>query len=123
MGGVMSVQRATHWTSEKTLDAETIARDVAEDLRAIYGDRLRGVLLFGSWARGDAGPESDIDLLVVLDEVPSRHVELARMNDVLWRHSLENDTIVTEIPVSEAEYRDSGEPLIVRVRAEGTLVA
>ena len=45
-------------------DAEGIARAVADDLRGLYGARLRKVLLFGSWARGDAHPESDIDLLI-----------------------------------------------------------
>jgi predicted nucleotidyltransferase len=48
-------------------DPHEIARDVARDLRRLYGDRLSSVLLFGSWARGDAHPESDIDLVVVLD--------------------------------------------------------
>ena len=92
-------------------------------MRGIYGERLRDVLLFGSWARGDAHPESDVDLLVVLDEVSSRRRELTRMSDVLWRHSLENDTVVAEIPVSEAEYRGLADPLLVRVRAEGISVA
>jgi len=56
---------------------------------------------------------------VVLDEVGSRRKELARMSDVLWRHSLEHDVVVTEIPVSEVEYRESDEPLLVRARDEG----
>ena len=41
------------------------------------------------------------------------------MSDVLWRHSLEHDVVVTEIPVSEVEYRESDEPLLVRARDEG----
>jgi uncharacterized protein len=32
----------------------------------LYGDRLVRMVLFGSQARGDAEPESDIDMLVVL---------------------------------------------------------
>jgi predicted nucleotidyltransferase len=104
------------------LDPHRVAAAVAADLRTLYGDRLRTVVLFGSWARGDAHPESDIDLLVVLDEVPSRQRELRRMRDVLWRHSLANDTVVTEIPVSEREYRDSDEPLLARARLEGVRI-
>jgi len=96
---------------------------VAEDLREVYGERLKNVVLYGSWARGDAHPESDIDLIVVLDEVHSRRGELERMNEVLWRHSLQNDTVVTELPISEAEFRDSDEPILVRARAEGLVVA
>lgn len=36
-------------------------------LRAALGARLKGLILFGSEARGDAAPDSDIDLLVLLD--------------------------------------------------------
>jgi Nucleotidyltransferase domain len=59
------------------------------------------VLLFGSWARGDAHPESDIDLLVVIDGLESAWHELRAMDDVLWRHSLANDTLVTALPVGQ----------------------
>jgi predicted nucleotidyltransferase len=103
-------------------DAHAIARAVADDLADLYGSRLKDVLLFGSWARGDAHPESDIDLLVVLDEVPSRWSEMQRMDAVLWRHSLANDAVVTEIPVSERELREAEEPLLARARAEGVRV-
>jgi predicted nucleotidyltransferase len=107
----------------QALDRRSLASEVARDLRDIYGERLKDVVLYGSSARGDAQPESDIDLLVVLDEVPSRRRELARMSDVLWRHSLVNDAVVAEIPVSEAEYWDLTDPLLARVRAEGVSVA
>jgi predicted nucleotidyltransferase len=105
-----------------TVDPQSVGRAVARELHELYGRRLEEVVLFGSWARGDAHPESDIDLLVVLDEVRSRRAELDRMSDVLWRHSLEHGTVVTELPVSLAEYRDSDEPILVRARAEGVPV-
>lgn len=103
-------------------DALELARAVAIDLRALYGERLTDVVLFGSHARGDADADSDIDLLVVLDGVASRSRELARMDPILFRHSLANDTVITEIPVSEAEFRESDAPLLARVRAEGVPV-
>ncbi|MGH2963034.1 MAG: UPF0158 family protein [Solirubrobacterales bacterium] len=104
------------------LDAHAIAADVAADLRELYGDRLRSVILFGSWARGDAHPESDIDLLVVLDRVESSSEERRRMRDVLWRHSLENDTVVVAIPVSEERLQRQAEPFLIRAREEGLAV-
>jgi hypothetical protein len=39
-----------------------------------FGTRLVGLTLFGSQARGDAGPDSDIDVAVVLDRIDS-HAE------------------------------------------------
>jgi Uncharacterised protein family (UPF0158)/Nucleotidyltransferase domain len=103
-------------------DPHRIARDVARELKRLYGDRLRSVLLFGSWARGDAHPESDIDLLVVLDRVDSVWDELRRMDPVLWRHSFENDTVVTAMPVAQDDVDERRRPVLVRAQAEGLLV-
>lgn len=100
-------------------DPLQIARDVEQDLRELYGARLRQVILFGSWARGDAHPESDIDLLVVLDRVGSPWSELRRMEKILWRHSIENDTVVTALPVGEADLETPRSPAVMRARLEG----
>lgn len=105
------------------LDAVAVAESVAAELRGIYGERLRTVLLFGSWARGDAHTESDIDLLVVLEETPSPWAELRRMEPVLWRHSQENDVVVTAVPVSGADLEEGRWPLLQRIRDEGRQVA
>ncbi len=104
-------------------DAEAIARAVASDLRRLYGERLRNVLLYGSWARGDARTDSDIDLLVVLDRVDDRWTERTHMSDVLYRHSLENDTLVSVLPVSETDFARPTQQVIRNARAEGVAVA
>src|SRR6266508_863079 len=100
-------------------DARAIARAVADDLRGLYGQRLRKVVLFGSWARGDAHPESDIDLLVLLDDVKDRMAEHRAMNDILYRHSLDNDTVVTALPVSSEDFERPRWPALIRARIEG----
>ncbi len=102
-------------------DPFAIAREVADDLRGLYGDRLKRVLLFGSWARGDAHPESDIDLLVILDRVESSWDERKRMDAVLWRHSFDNDTVISALPVGEADLH-SQRPVVIRAQAEGVAV-
>lgn len=104
-------------------DPEEIARAVAGDLRGLYGDRLRRVLLFGSWARGDAHPESDIDLLVVLDRVGSPWEELRRMDGILDRHSVQHETVVSAIVVAEADFAEPRSPAVVRASREGRAVA
>jgi len=104
-------------------DAHSIARAVADDLRALYGKRLRKVVLFGSWARGDAHPESDIDLLVVLDRADDRVQELERMDPILYKHSLDNDSVVSVLVVSESDYTSAQRPTLIRARAEGVPIA
>jgi predicted nucleotidyltransferase len=107
----------------KSFDVKGIARDVTHDLRGLYGERLRNVILYGSWARGDAHPESDIDLLVVLDRFDNAWKEHARMSDILDKHSLDNDTVVSALVVTEQDYAVGQRPVLARVRAEGQPIA
>ena len=103
-------------------DPFEIAASAARDLRRLYGERLRNVLLFGSWARGDAHPESDIDLLVVLDHVESVWDELERMDDILDRHSVENETVVSALVVAEEDFDRPQVPTVIRARVEGRVI-
>jgi predicted nucleotidyltransferase len=59
---------------------ETFARMVdaaAAAIRAVYGERLRALALFGSVARGTMRPDSDIDLLLIVEPLaPDRRARL-----------------------------------------------
>lgn len=91
---------------------------VATDLRELYGDRLVAVLVFGSRARGDATDESDLDLLVVLQELDDHWAEHGRMDEILWRHTAASGIVVTAMPVGQARFEQPDTPLLIRARAE-----
>jgi antitoxin ChpS len=79
----------------------------AAAVRAAYGDRLAGLYLFGSRARGDYKPFSDADIAVVLDdqdwELVRETRRLARLaNDVLIQTGVE----IQGWPVSRAAWDD-----------------
>jgi predicted nucleotidyltransferase len=53
------------------------------------------VILFGSHARGDAGPDSDVDLLVVLPEAPDKRKAAIAMREALSDAPVSKDIVVT----------------------------
>jgi len=58
-----------------------IERRLVEAFRRVFGDRLVALILFGSYARREARPESDIDLLVVVDDSLSDRLEVHKLID------------------------------------------
>jgi Uncharacterised protein family (UPF0158) len=104
------------------LDAHGVTHRVAGELRRLYGQRLQSVMLVGAWARGDAHPESAIELLVILERISDRWQEKRRMDRIVWRYSIRHDTVVTALPVTEAELERSATPMLARATAEGILV-
>ena len=46
-----------------------ILKKYVEDVHMLYGDRLRIVILYGSYARGDFGQDSDIDIMIFEDDI------------------------------------------------------
>lgn len=105
------------------IDVDELVASVVADLRELYGDRLQQVMLFGSYARGDADEESDLDLLVVLDQMESPFDEIDRMSPILWSHTLEQGITVSGTPVTLARFSSADRPFLEQARAEGHRVA
>ena len=65
---------------------------VIEVLRNGLGDNLAAVVLFGSRARGEAGPESDWDLLVIAENLPDspwqRQKRILALLPREWQHQI-----------------------------------
>ena len=100
-----------------------ILRELKVGLVDIYGDQLKAVYLFGSFARGEGRlPDSDIDVLVVLNG-EFRYWEISkRSSNFIASLSLENDVVISRKFVTDTEYVKSKMPLFINVRKEGLVV-
>jgi len=59
------------------------AQEYTETLKRHFGDRLVSVVVYGSVARGEHTPLSDIDLLIVARELPASYHARSRMLAVM----------------------------------------
>jgi predicted nucleotidyltransferase len=83
-----------------------IASKVRSELEKLYGQRLRGVYLYGSAARDQLTQDSDIDIAIVLDEIPDRFAEHERTGDLGSQISLEYNTLVTFLFIAESDFNE-----------------
>lgn len=88
-------------------------------LRDLYGPRLKRLILFGSWARGEAEPESDVDVLVVLEGPTGAYEEAKRTSRVATKAAAYRDTALSLVHMSEEEYAAGRSPLVWSVREDG----
>ncbi|MBM3215511.1 nucleotidyltransferase domain-containing protein [Candidatus Poribacteria bacterium] len=98
---------------------ERIVRSLKQESASLYGSRLRGVVLFGSHAREDSSPGSDIDVLVVLDGNVDPGEEVRRTGEVVSTLSLRHDVTISCVFVSSERYAHERSPLLMNVRREG----
>ncbi|AZT90555.1 nucleotidyltransferase domain-containing protein [Caldicellulosiruptor changbaiensis] len=47
---------------------QDVINKVVEELKELYGDKLKKIVLYGSYAKGTQNEESDIDIAVLVDE-------------------------------------------------------
>ena len=87
-------------------------------LAALYGDRLRGVYVFGSFARNEEDEESDIDILIVLDRIENYSHEIARTSEIVSQISLDCGRSISCVYASEERWKQDQTMFFLNVREE-----
>ncbi len=96
-----------------------ILKQCKQLLKAHYGLRLAGLVLYGSTARGQAGPSNDVDLLVLLKKPFDFFQELRVITDVLYPLQLESDHLISAKPAAADEFENGLLQFYRNVRREG----
>ncbi len=115
MGGVISRAGMTAIRA----DLGSILQELSAALRMRYGDRYRGLWVYGSEARGEARPDSDVDLLLILRDAKRPTREIDRIADILADFNLRHGVLLSVLPVDENTLKTSEGPFWRNVRREG----
>jgi predicted nucleotidyltransferase len=100
------------------LTGDPVIPIVRQALAERYGDRLRGILLYGSRARGDSGPDSDYDLVVMLNDLAGAIEETLALAPI--RHLVQKQTgEIVSIKVAPSDFLDARTGFTHQLRKDG----
>ena len=105
-----------------TIQLHNILTEFKEALSHRYGDRIGALVCYGSQARGEAGPDSDIDLVLVLNEPVQPSKEIDRLIDILADFNLRYGVLISLLPVSQDTWETGEGPFWRNVRREGRAI-
>ena len=111
-------------TTTNLSQLKAAAEDFARRVRAALGDRVDSIVLYGSVARGEAGPDSDIDVLVVGSRDGGigkaiRKVESDRARETGYRFFVETTAYDRD---EFLRLRRLGSPLVMNMLEDGVVL-
>jgi predicted nucleotidyltransferase len=98
---------------------ETVLGDLRSRLESLYGARLERLILFGSQARGDAEPDSDIDVMIVLSGPLDHWQEVQRTSRITSELSIKYNTDISRVFATPEQYESAIGGFYENVRREG----
>jgi len=97
---------------------QSLLKELRASLEDLYGDNLVGIRLFGSYARRQATPDSDVDVLLVLRDIGDYGTEVRRVSDLLSRVSLQYGKTVVPVIVDAQRFSAAADPFMANVARE-----
>ncbi|MDO9707593.1 nucleotidyltransferase family protein [Paracraurococcus lichenis] len=97
---------------------DPVLQRLRQALEAEYGPRLERVVLFGSRARGEAGPESDYDVAVFLRDMRDWWDEAGRLARLQVSLMEEFDAFIELLPRRAGTLAERS-PLMHEIRRDG----
>jgi len=95
---------------------------VKAHLTETYGEGIKRVILYGCHARGEATKDSDVDVLVLVDQsVDPREVDDS-LSDLLYDMLLDEGELVSVIVLPEDRFENRNLPFMLNVREEGVTI-
>ncbi|MCA9997743.1 MAG: nucleotidyltransferase domain-containing protein [Anaerolineales bacterium] len=108
------------WTKRTNTHLTIVLAELRREFSQLYGSRLVELILYGSQARGEAAPDSDIDVMVVLSGEVDPWVEIERGGKITAALSLKHDVVISCVYMPTNRFmNDKHSPLLRNVRREG----
>lgn len=74
---------------------EKIIKKIKNEISSLCGDNLSKIILFGSYARGNARESSDIDLLILLNKYSKKDEE--KIRNIIFKYEIEFEVAISAL--------------------------
>ncbi len=91
----------------------------------MFGDRVKKIILYGSYARGDFNTSSDIDIMILTDLTDEEIVEYGeRIWDFAYDIELKNDVLISPLikNIDKFNYWLEALPFYMNIQKEGVVL-
>jgi predicted nucleotidyltransferase len=99
-----------------------ILSQLHQEFARILGDRLEGLYLYGSQARGDARPDSDIDVLAVIRGPVETMQLLEETAPASCGLSLEHNIVISSAFISKERFEQENSPFTINIRRDAVAI-
>ncbi len=97
---------------------QTELEKIVKILRQCFPETLKAIILYGSWAKGTARRDSDIDMIALFEKLDSKiYKDIERI-----REEFGGDRSLTILPVSIEDFKKERVPLYTAIKKEGIIL-
>ena len=101
---------------------ENLLQQLRTELEWAIGEQIEAIYLYGSRARGEARPDSDVDVMVVLRSDFHYFDMVERTGEIAARLSLQYDTVISLAFSSAAQFNHQKIPFYLNIKQEGIMI-
>ncbi len=99
-----------------------LVRRIKNYLIERYGEKIKDVILYGSYARGQFTENSDIDIFVLVDDTLNPFEVRENLSDLLLDILLDEEELISVIVLPENFFENYNYPFMINVKKEGVKV-
>jgi uncharacterized protein len=100
---------------------EKLLHSFSQGMSQLFGDKLERVILYGSYARGEARPDSDVDIQIVLRGDFDYGALIRQTSELIARLSLEYEVVISRAFISQERF-EKKTPFTLNIHREGILI-
>ncbi|MEA3476353.1 MAG: nucleotidyltransferase domain-containing protein [Candidatus Cloacimonadota bacterium] len=99
-----------------------VLNNIKITLTNYYGNKLKAIILYGSFARDEANSDSDLDIAIVFKGNIDKIAELERIHNLIYDIGCNSGELISVYPITEKELEDLEWPLNYNISLQGITI-